>query len=69
MAKKNPKYTRNTTTKLTASGILNTEKCTLEIDGDIMGLSTLLSDFNDCEVEISMEVVEEEELDTPEDIG
>lgn len=68
MAKKNPKYTKNITTKLSASGVLDTEKCTMEIDGEIIKLSTLLSDFNGYDIEINMKVVDEEELDVPEDM-
>lgn len=68
MAKKNPKYTKNTTTKMTVSGTLDTANGNIIVDGEVMSLATLFADFNNTEIEISAKITEEEELDTPEDI-
>lgn len=64
MAKaKNPSYKKSTTTTLKAVGFLDSKSSSIEIDGNFIALSTLLSDFDGELVEFQMKVKEDEELD------
>lgn len=58
-------YKKTTTTVLKVAGIIDTDKMTIDVDGEEKKLSTLLSDFNGGGVEINVKVKEEDELDEP----
>lgn len=58
-------YKRTTTTAMKAVGSLDVENMTIEIDGDVKKLSTLLSEFNGCEIELDVKVKDTEEFDEP----
>lgn len=58
-------YKKTTTTVLKVAGIMDTDKMTIDVDGEEKKLSTLLSDFNGGGVEINVKVKEEDELDEP----
>lgn len=53
------------TTNMKISGYINTDKMTIEVDGDEKDISTLLSAFNGGCVEVNVKVKNEEELDEP----
>lgn len=53
------------TTNMKIAGYINTDKMTIEVDGDEKDISTLLSAFNGGCVEINVKVKNEEELDEP----
>ncbi len=61
----NFKYSKTTNTTLKASGLLDTDLGTIEIDGEEKPLIQLIKDFNGCEVAISVSVKTTEELDKP----
>lgn len=67
MAKKNPQYTKSTTTKIKANGTLNLKKGTIDTGEKEIKLSTLFADFDGTIVELSMQIKEDEEFDAPED--
>ena len=46
-------------------GILDTNRMTIDVDGDEKNLSTLLSDFNGGCMEINIKTKSEEELEEP----
>lgn len=46
-------------------GIVDTDKMTIEVDDKEEELKTLLSDFNDCCVEINVKFKDETEFDKP----
>lgn len=58
-------YKRTTQTAMKIAGVVDTDKTTIDIDGDEKRLATLLSDFNGGCVEINVKVKDEEELDEP----
>lgn len=58
-------YKRTTTTSMKVAGIIDTDNMTVDIDGEIKKLSTLLSDFNGAGIEINVKVKDEEEIDEP----
>lgn len=58
-------YKKTTTTVLKVAGIMDTDKMTIDVNGEEKKLSTLLSDFNGGGVEINVKVKEEDELDEP----
>ncbi len=58
-------YKKTTTTAMKVAGILDTDKMTIDVDGEEKKLSTLLSDFNGGGIEINVKVKDEEELDEP----
>lgn len=58
-------YKKVETTNMKIAGIIDTEKMTVDVDGDEKKLSTLLSDFNGGCIEINIKVKSEEELDEP----
>ena len=59
-------YKRTETTTLKATGIIDSDRMVIEVNGEEKRLSTLLSDFNGGEIEINIKVTSEEELDPPE---
>ena len=58
-------YKKTTTTAMKVAGILDTDNMTVDVDGEEKKLSTLLSDFNGCAIEINIKVKDEEDLDEP----
>lgn len=62
----NFKYNKITNTTLKASGLLDTDDGTIEVDGEEKSLLNMISDFNGCIVDISVSVRTSEELDVPE---
>ena len=58
-------YKRTETTTLKATGIIDSDRMVIEVNGEEKRLSTLQSDFNG-EIEINIKVKSEEELDPPE---
>ena len=58
-------YNRTTTTSMKVAGIIDTDNMTVDIDGEVKKLSTLLSDFNGAGIEINVKVKDEEEIDEP----
>lgn len=58
-------YKKTETTSMKVVGILDTNRMTIDVDGDEKSLSTLLSDFNGGCMEINIKTKSEEELDEP----
>lgn len=58
-------YKKTTTTAMKVAGIIDTDRMTIDVDGEEKKLSTLLADFNGGGVEINVKVKEEDELDEP----
>ena len=58
-------YKRITTTSMKVAGIIDTDNMTVDVDGEVKKLSTLLSDFNGAGIEINVKVKDEEEIDEP----
>lgn len=58
-------YKRTTTTSMKVAGIIDTDNMTVDVDGEVKKLSTLLSDFNGAGIEINVKVKDEEEIDEP----
>lgn len=58
-------YKKTETTSMKVVGILDTDKMTIDVDGDKKSLATLLSDFNGGCMEINIRTKNEEELDEP----
>jgi len=58
-------YKKTETTSMKVIGILDTDKMTIDVDGDEKSLVTLLSDFNGVCMEINVKTKSEEELDEP----
>ena len=58
-------YKRTTTTSMKVAGIIDTDNMTVDIDGEVKKLSTLLSDFNGAGIEINVKVKDEEEIAEP----
>lgn len=58
-------YKRTTTTSMKVAGIIDTDNMTVDVDGEVKKLSTLLSDFNGGAIEINIKVKDEEDLDEP----
>ena len=58
---------KKTVTSMKVAGIIDTEKMTIDIDGEEKNISTLLSDFNGAGVEINIKVKDEELLNEPTD--
>lgn len=54
-----------TTKTMKISGMIDIDNMTVDIDGDIKKLSTLLSVFNGADVDIQVKIKSEEELDEP----
>ena len=58
-------YKKTTTTAMKVAGIIDTDNMTVDVDGEVKKLSTLLSDFNGAGIEINIKVKDEEDLDEP----
>lgn len=58
-------YKKTETTSMKVVGSLDTDRMTIDVDGDEKSLSTLLSDFNGACMEINVKIKSEEELDEP----
>ena len=58
-------YKKTVTTAMKVAGILDSDKLTVDVDGEEKKLSTLLSGFNGAPIEINIKVKDEEELDEP----
>lgn len=58
-------YKKTTTTAMKVAGIIDTDNMTIDVDGEVKKLSTLLSDFNGGAIEINIKVKDEEDLDEP----
>lgn len=54
-----------TTKTMKISGMVDIDNMTVDIDGDVKKLSTLLSVFNGADVDIQVKIKSEEELDEP----
>ncbi len=65
---KNFTYKKTETTSMKVIGILDTDRMTIDVDGDEKSLATLLSDFNCGEIEINIKTKSEEDLVEPEDV-
>lgn len=61
----NFKYNRTTLTKLKAVGYLDLEKNAIIVDDEPKSLDALFSDFNECLVDLSLTLKDEEDLDDP----
>lgn len=59
------KLTKSKTMKI--AGMIDTDTMTIDVDGNVKRLSTLLSEFNGCDLEINVKVKSEEELPEPEE--
>ena len=62
-------YKKTTTTAMKVAGMIDTDNMTVDVDGEIKKLSTLLSDFNGTGIEINIKVKDEDELDEPTEIS
>lgn len=58
-------YKRVETTTMKVTGIIDTDKMIIEVDGEDKELKKLLSDFNGAGIEIVVKVKSEEELSEP----
>lgn len=56
-------YKKTTTTKLQAIGLMDTDKLTIEVEGETKSLAELLKDFNGTTVTLSVQVKEEEDIE------
>ena len=60
-------FKKTETTNMKIAGIIDTDKMTVDVDGEEKSLATLLSVFNGTGVEIKVATKSEEELDKPTD--
>lgn len=58
-------FKKTETTNMKIAGIIDTDKMTVDVDGEEKSLATLLSVFNGGAVEIKVATKNEEELDEP----
>ena len=58
-------YKKTQTINLKAEGFIDSENMTIEVDGEVKNISTLLSDFDGCYVCLNAKTKEETELDEP----
>lgn len=56
-------YKKTITTKLQAIGLIDTDKLTIEAEGETKSLAELLKDFNGTTVTLSIQVKEEEDIE------
>lgn len=66
MAKQCVKYTETTNKTIKAVGLLDVRKNALIVDGEVVNISALLSEFDGTEINFSLSMKTETELDTPE---
>ena len=59
------KYKKTEAITLSVKGFIDHENMTIDVDGDIKKLSTLLSDFDGSYIEMSVKTKNETELDEP----
>lgn len=52
-------------TSMKVAGIIDTDRMTVDVDGEEKNLSTLLSPFNGGGIEINIKIKEESDLDEP----
>lgn len=55
------------TTSMKVTGVIDIDAMTIDVDGEMKRLSTLLSPFNGGAVEINVKVRDEEELEMPDE--
>lgn len=60
-------HKRTVTETMKIAGIIDTDRMTVDVDGDEKSLATLLSVFNGAGIEINVKVKDEEELPEPTD--
>ena len=65
MNMKNFVYKLTKTKKMKLAGMIDTDIMTINIDGEDKRLSTLLSEYNGCDIEMTINVKTEEDLDEP----
>ena len=58
-------YKLTKTKKLKASGFLDVDSMTIEVDGEEKKLSTLLREYDGCDIDFNISVKDEEDLDLP----
>ena len=58
-------FKKTETTNMKIAGIIDTDRMTVDVDGEAKSLATLLSVFNGTGVEIKVATKNEEELDEP----
>lgn len=58
-------FKKTETTNMKIAGIIDTDRMTVDVDGEEKSLTTLLSVFNGTGVEIKVATKNEEELDEP----
>ena len=58
-------FKKTETTNMKIAGIIDTDKMTVDIDGEEKSLATLLSAFNGVDIELVAKVKAESELDEP----
>ena len=61
-------YKKTETISMKIVGIIDTDRMTIDVDGNDKNISTLLSDFNGGAVEINVKVKDETEMDEPTDV-
>lgn len=66
MAKQVIKYTETIGKNLKAVGMLDVSQNAIIVDGEVINLTALLSEFDGSEVSFSLSEKKEVELDTPE---
>lgn len=65
MAKQCVKYTETTNKTIKAVGLLDVSKNAIIVDGEVVNISSLLSEFDGTEINFSLSMKTETELDTP----
>lgn len=58
-------YKKTQTINLKADGFIDIKNMTIEVDGEVKNISTLLSDFDGSFVSLNIKTKEETELDEP----
>ena len=58
-------FKKTETTNMKIAGIIDTDRMTVDIDGEEKSLATLLSAFNGVDIELVAKVKAESELDEP----
>lgn len=56
-------YKRTTVSKLKAIGVIDTDKMTIDIDGEEKSIKDLLADFNGTDITLAVQVKSEEDLE------
>lgn len=65
MAKQAINYTETTIRKMSIKGNLDVDSMTIDADGEIKRISTLLKEYNGADVEMSIQFKTSEILDEP----